>query len=278
MAYKAMTLLVKLGFHLFLSDMKAISIWASQNQKTAILLIIIFEVLKCSIGFDIGHHFLPVFSSGVIELSVLSLVILSTIVQTSYQHQTDTLNKEAHRKFRLTCTGIIMASSLCLSILLGNHLKGLGYQVRSIYAANAAERVTAAENKKSGAPVKVTERKTRKGFVSRLLSKKTASEDPKSNSRITYVLLFFLSLLLTIAGLILTCQLACGGYSLLAILAFLVSLGVLSGGLYFLIRAFKKDLKPFQSLTQKEKKKEQLKFFVIWILLGAAIALIALLS
>ncbi|WP_259016750.1 hypothetical protein [Emticicia fluvialis] len=261
--------------------MKAISIWASQNQKTAILLIIIFEVLKCSIGFDIGHHFLPVFSSWAIELSVLGLVFLTTFVQTSYQHQTGTLNKEAHRKFRLMSTGAIMASSLFLSILLGNHLKGLGYQVHSIYVANAAERVTTTateNNKKNGAPIKVTEKKTRKGFVSRLLSKKTVSEDPKSNSRITYALLFFLSLLLTFAGLILTCQLACGGFSLLAILAFLVSLGVLSGGLYFLIRAFKKDLKPFQSLTQKEKKKEQLKFFVIWILLGAAIALIALLS
>ena len=280
MSNNDMTRLVILAFHYILSDMKAISIWASQNQKKAILLIIVFEVLKCLIGFDIGHNFLPGLSSGAIELSVLGLVLLITFVQNDYQHRANTLSKESHRRFRLRSTGVIMVSSLFLSILVGNHFKGLGYSVRSVFVANAAESVTTttADISKNGADNTVTEKKEKKGLLSRLFGKRTSSANPKSNSRITYVLLFLLSLLLTYAGLIITCSLACGGFSILAVLTFLISLGVLSAGIYFLIRAFKKDIKPLQSLSKEEKKKERNNFFIIWVLLGAAIALVALLS
>src|SRR6218665_1963980 len=118
--------------------MNVISIWASRNTKKAIAFIVIIEFAKSIIGFDIGHNFLPTLSSSFIELTVLGIVFLVTFVQANYKYQAQTLGKEAHRQLRLRSTGIIFLSSLFLSVLMGNHFRGLGYSVNSVFIANAA--------------------------------------------------------------------------------------------------------------------------------------------
>lgn len=252
--------------------MNVISIWASRNTKKAILLIIIFEVLKLGIGFDIGQHFIPTLSPVFIELAVLSLVLLVTYVQNNYKHKAPVLSKEAHRQFRLRSTSIIFLSSLFLSMLLGNHFKGLGYNINSIVVANAAVTIPA-DSVQTPPSDDIKDKKQVKKHKFRLFSKKTtADDDPHSNKRIGYVLLFLLSLVLSYLGLYLSCGILCSGYGVLAALLFITTLGVLAGGIYFLIKAFSNPVRPNSLMTPQEKKKERKKFFIIWALVGVAAA------
>ncbi|RFS18054.1 hypothetical protein [Emticicia sp. C21] len=256
--------------------MNRISIWASRNTKKAITFIIIIEFVKSIIGFDIGHNFLPTFSSGFIELAVLGLVFLITFVQANYKYQIQNLNKEAHRQLRLRSTGILFLSSLLLSILAGNHFKELGYSINSPFATNAAVSMSADSVLTTTTVAK--EKKQTAKYKFRLFANKTADDDPYSNRRIGYVLLFLLSLVLTYVGLYLTCGILCSGYGVLALLVFITSLGVFSGGLYFLIKAFNKPVKPISTMTGQEKRKERRKFLLIWGILSLATGIFLLIT
>jgi hypothetical protein len=70
----------------------------------------------------------------------------------------------------------------------------------------------------------------------------------------------------------------CSGYGVLSVLALLVTLGVLSGGIYFLIKAFSSPVKPFSNMTREEKKKERKKFFILWGVLSVAAGILLLVS
>ncbi|MBA4849111.1 hypothetical protein [Emticicia sp. BO119] len=258
--------------------MHLISIWAGRNTRKAISLIVIFEFVKSIIGFSIGHNFLPGLSTSFIETAVLGLVFLITFVQANYKYQSQKLNKEVHRRLRLTSTGLLFLSSLFLSILLGNQLRGLGYSTNSFFAAKAAVTIpsdsihtttTSLIVQKSNRPLK---------HKFRLFSKKTADDDPYSNRRIGYVLLFLLSLVLTYIGVYLTCGVLCSGYGVLALLIFLTSLGVLSGGIYFLIKAFSHPVKPISTMSGNEKRKERRKFLLTWGILSLATAIFLLIT
>lgn len=237
------------------------------------MLIVIIEFTKSIIGFNIGHHFLPSFSPSFIELAVLVIVFLITFVQTSYQHQTEVLSKEAHRRLRLRSTTTLFVCSLFLSILLGNHFKGLGYSINSISGANAA--VTIPADSVQTSPTNESKDKKHKF---RLFAKKTADDNPYSGRRIGYVLLFLLSLVLSYFGVYLTCSIACSGYGVLAVLTFLITLGIFSGGVYFLIKAFSKKIRPYATMNKEEKKKERKKFFILWGILSAIAGLFILIQ
>ncbi len=257
--------------------MNLISIWASHNTKKAITFIVIIEFAKSIIGFDIGHNFIPKLSPAFIELAVLSLVLLITFVQANYKYQAQTLSKEAHRQLRLKSTGILFLSSLFLSILGGNHFRGLGYSIGSPFAVNAAVSMSTDSVQITAATV-AKEKKYTSKHKFHLFAKKTADDDPYSNRRIGYVLLFLLSLVLTYAGLYLTCGVLCSGYGVLALLIFLTSLGVLSSGIYFLVKAFSKPVKPISTMTGEEKRKERRKFLLIWGILSVATGIFLLIQ
>lgn len=257
--------------------MNLISIWASRNNKKAITFIVIIEFAKSIIGFEIGHNFLPILSPAFIELAVLGLVLLITFVQANYKYQAQTISKEIHRQLRLRSTGILFLSSLFLSILMGNHFRGLGYSINSVFVANAAVSMPA-DSVQAKASTVTKDKKQASKHKFRLFAKKTADDDPYSNRRIGYILLFLLSLVLTYAGLYLTCGVLCSGYGVLALLIFLTSLGVLSGGIYFLVKAFTKPVKPISTMTGDEKKKERRKFLLIWGILSVATGIFLLIT
>ncbi|GAB3514549.1 hypothetical protein [Emticicia fontis] len=257
--------------------MNTISIWASRNTKKAITAIVIIEFAKSIIGFDIGQHFLPKLSTGFIELAVLGLVLLITFVQANYKYQAQSLSKEAHRQLRLQSTGIVFLSSLLLSIFLGNHFKSLGYSINSPFTANAAVSISA-DSVQTTTTTVATEKKLHTKHKFRLFAKKTADDDPYSNRRIGYVLLFLLSLVLTYVGLYLTCGILCSGFGVLALLVFLTSLGVFSSGLYFLIKAFSHPVKPISMMDRAEKRKERRKFLLIWGILSVATGIFLLIT
>ena len=86
--------------------------------------------------------------------------------------------------------------------------------------------------------------------------------------RVGYFLLFLAGVFLSFSGAYLACSLACGGYGLLAALVILLSIGVLAGGIYFLIRMVDRNMKPFRDMTRDERKREGRRY--LWTLLGTA--------
>jgi hypothetical protein len=258
--------------------MKTISIWASKNQKFAIAFIIIIELLKGFIGFAIGSDFLPTFSNATIELLVLLIVFVISFVHINYQHQALELSKIAHHKFRIKSTEIIFLSSFLLAILLGNHFKNSGYSINNQLISYAGVTIKT-DSVQERETVTVFEKIIRKHQTihkkHQLFSKQTTKNSTNdTGKRIGYVLLFMLSLVLTYLAAYLTCSLACGGYAFLTILALLLALGIFAGGLYFLMKAFRKTIKPSKEMTHEEKKKERKRFFAILGIVIAAFVLI----
>lgn len=262
--------------------MKTISIWASKNQKLAIACIIIIELLKGIMGVAIGNDFLPIFSNATIELSVLVIIFFISFVQINYRHKALDLSKEMSHQLRLKSTVTIFLSSFLLAILLGNHFKGLGYSIDNqlVSYAGVTIKTDSVQQKETTTVFEKILKQNKKSHTKDQLFSNNKTENSSSNSskRIGYILLFVLSLALTYVGVALSCSIACSGYGVLAILALLLTLGILSGGIYFLIKSFKKTIKPSKEMTHDEKRKERRKFFAIWGIATAVLALWILLS
>lgn len=262
--------------------MKTISIWASKNQKLAIAFIVIIELLKIIFGAAIGNDFLPTFSNNTIEISFLVIVFFVSFVQINYETEAPFLNKNAHRKLRLKSTGIIFLSTFFLSILLGNYFKNLGYSIDNQLVSYAGVTIKT-DSTQQNANLTVFEKIVKVKQFSQnnkpfFLKKTTENSTSDGGKRFGYVLLFVLSLVLTYVGLALSCSLACSNYAVWAILAFLATLGILSGGIYFLIKVFREVIKPSKEMTHEEKRKERKKFFAIWGIVTAAVALFILIA
>jgi MFS family permease len=262
--------------------MKTISIWASKNQKLAIACIIIIELSKGLMGAAIGNDFLPIFSNATIELSVLILIFFISFIQINYRHQAVNLSKERSHQLRLKSTAMIFLSSFLLAILLGNHFKGLGYSIDNqlVSYAGVTIKTDSVQQKETKTVFEKIIKQNQKSHTKEQLfsNNKTENSSNDTGKRIGYILLFVLSLALTYVGVALSCSIACSGYGVLAILALLLTLGILSGGIYFLIKSFKKTIKPSKEMTHDEKKKERRKFFAIWGIATAVFALWVLLS
>lgn len=260
--------------------MKTISIWASKNQKWAIAFIIIIELLKGLIGAAIGNDFLPTLSNATIELSVIVIVFIISFVQINYRYHAPELSKVVHHKLRLKSTAIIFLSSFLLAILLGNHFKGLGYSINNQLISYAGVTIKTDSVQKQET-LTVFEKTIKQSIHKKhqLFSKQTTENSTNDNGkRIGYVLLFILSLALSYIGIALSCSIACSGYGVFAILALLLTLGILSGGIYFLMKAFKKTIKPSKEMTREERKKERKRFFAIWGIVAAVFALLLVLG
>jgi MFS family permease len=262
--------------------MKTISIWASKNQNLAIAFIIIIELLKGLMGFAIGNDFLPILSNATIELSVLAIVFIISFVQINYRHYAPELTKEKYYKFRIKSTAIIFLSSFLLAILLGNHFKNVGYLVSNqlISYAGVTIKTDSVQQQEGLTIFEKTIKKNQSNHKKHQLFSKQSTENSTNDTgkRIGYVLLFMLSLILSYFGLALSCSIACSGYGVLAILAILLTLGIFSGGIYFLIKSFRKTIKPSKEMTHEEKKKERKKFFAIWGIVTAIAALLIIIS
>ena len=255
--------------------MKTISIWASKNQYQAITLIVLIEFIKNIIGFSIGNDAFPILSKPFIELGVLAIVLLVSFLQIYYQHEAQSLTKEAHYQLRIRSTTFIFFCSFVLSVLLGNHFKGLGYsfhsQTETFAATSTATSVDSTTTTVSSSSNKLTTKKKH-----HLFSKKATTESSDTGKRIGYILLFLLSLVLTYGGAFISCSIACSGYGFWAVLTFLLTLGIFSAGVYFLIKAFSKNPTRLADMSKEQRKKERKKYFIIWGIVTLAVGLFTL--
>jgi MFS family permease len=206
------------------------------------------------------------------------IVFFVSYWQINDEYQVLELNKNNRYSFRVFKTATVFLCTFLLSILVGNYFKRVDYRIDSQWnsyagvttkkdSVNVAESLSFFE--------KVIQQKHNFETNTQKLSKTQTNDTGK---RVGYVLLFMLSLILTYFGAVLSCSLACSSYGFFAILAFLLTLGILSGGFYFLIKSFRKTIKTSKEMTHEEKKKERKKFFTIWGVVTAIIALLIVIA
>jgi hypothetical protein len=88
-------------------------------------------------------------------------------------------------------------------------------------------------------------------------------EKKEGPRKLLHVLLFVLSLGLTLAGLSISCTIACSGYTVFAWIGIITTLRFLGGGIFFLIKALSKR-RPigYRNLSKSQRKKEWKNFFL----------------
>lgn len=237
--------------------------WASQNIPRARFLFVSGEVFRLSIAFLLGKSLL--FKPDYNE-TIFLVLMLSATVFTVFRYPAGRRNFGSYRSRALT----LMLSSFTLAFLSGN-LFSARQPVRNLISATDYY-----EAPRNGLLDQVQQQNTPKHPVIKMHNSVTEEPAIPTGKRLLYVLLFLVSLPLTYFGLILACTLGCNGFPVFAWLAVITSFGVFSGGIYFLIKAFRKKARPHKSLDKKGKKKEWKNFFLTWLITFGA-AMIALL-
>ncbi|KPM47823.1 hypothetical protein [Jiulongibacter sediminis] len=240
--------------------------WAQVNIKKAQWTLAATETIRLLIGLFLGYKVLH--GVGVNELVLVTILTLSAFFVV--------MNRPVGRRNfsqYIRKAGLLSLCSFVLSFTLGGVLSG--NQINS--SANlvmAFDDIT--ETSKSGLLDKAL-KQTKQLKVELKAIKKNKTKEPAK--RWPYLLLFLLSLPLTYFGLILSCSLSCSGYGVLAILTFVLTSGVFSGGIFFLIKALrKKASKKYKNMSCDERKGEWKNFLLVWVVTAVGVALTILLG
>lgn len=228
-----------------------ISLWASKNLLRSRILLILTEVFRLGIGIWLGSTWMKL---DTIDIWVTLLVLVIPLLQNIF-------SDVQSRKFMLRGNALLFTCSFALSFLLGSQFK----------SKEVFKQVHATEVKTNLDSVRVASLESLK-----TVEKTTGQEDKREDKQVRWfsAFLFLLAMILTYLGVVLACSLSCSGYGLAAALVFLLSTGVFSSGLYFLIKLFSKGkLRYPRNNTKEHKRKERKRFFKIW---GVLVGLIAL--
>ncbi|MFD1142963.1 hypothetical protein ACFQ4C_17690 [Larkinella insperata] len=85
----------------------------------------------------------------------------------------------------------------------------------------------------------------------------TPREAPHTGTKVVYVLLFLAGAFLALLSSGLACRLACSNHGFAAVMVGLLGAGILAGGIYFLGRAFTKNMKLYREMTRTERQREK---------------------
>lgn len=240
----------------------AIEHWAQANIKKAQWILVATETTRLLIGLFLGYRLLH--GIGVNEIILVTILNLSTFFVV--------MNRPVGRRNfsqYIKKAGLLSLCSFVLSFTLGGVLSGNQINA-STNQVMAFDELT--EAPKSGL-LEEAIRETKQPKITLKSLKKNETKD-ESAKRWPYILLFLLALPLTYFGLIMSCSLSCSGYGVLAVLTFVLTSGVFSGGIFFLIKAIrKKASKKYKNMSKKERKREWKDFFLVWAVTGAAILL-----
>ncbi|QHV95182.1 hypothetical protein [Spirosoma endbachense] len=229
--------------------MKKLSYWARQHSWSAISLIIILEIIKGWIGVRFGFRFLPALPGLLIELSVVAIAIGALAIEKNYFRQAATpfLTKTGSYDLRVRSSFYLFTASFILSIVLGNRCQHFVTPQKNSFSVWAASsRVEGAidgvENQKEINPDNHrSTRLTRKALrEERRLSRQKHNQRPANADTAAYILLFLVGVGLAFLGAGLACNLSCSNQGLAAVLVGLLALGAFAGGIYFLVKAFRR--------------------------------------
>lgn len=238
--------------------MKQLSYWANRHRYLAIASIILLEFLKGWIGFRIGSRFWPPLPGIAIELIVTVLVIAVLCIERNYRNRLATLvlPKAEQYVLRTRTAFFLLTASLLLSMLLGNRFQYVADPQDTSSLAWASTRRSSetggsATSQSETAPndIQKTRPLTRQELRhERKLAHQNHKHRPAHEKTVPYLLLFLAGLVLAWLGSALVCRLVCANQGVAAVLVGLVALGALGGGIYFLVKALRRNA-PRRSVT-----------------------------
>ncbi len=268
--------------------MKRISIWAHRHTLPAISLIILFETINALIGLTLGAG---IWSAG-LPIGLTSpwflhgLVALLVGAAAGMQDYGKIVGQLSRRMKHAGLFGVFTLN-LCLFIACGAIWAERSQTLHPSGGLGSYSRIEAGRD--SGRAVSATEgdyvrekalRQQKKAGVFRNVLRRddTPAGKDLTGTRIGYIFLFLLDLTLAYFSVPLACGLLCAEKAFLAALVFLLGTGVLSGGIYFLIRALKPDLKLYRDMTRDERKREGRRYFRTWLATLGGVVLLGLLA
>ena len=230
--------------------MRHLSYWASQHTRAAIGAIVLLDVVKNVIGIHLGFRFFSALPGMVIEFMAIGVVVAALLLEKNYrrQWQTDSISKDRLYQLRIYSTFWLFIGSFCLSMLLGNRcqqfvnpnssdftVRAAANRVGNSVETDAGQVATPSDNIQKTRPL--TRRELRE---ERRLVRQKHRQRPAETSTGGYVLLFLLGVGLAFLGAGLACNLSCANHGFAAALVGLLAVGALAGGIYFLIKAFRR--------------------------------------
>lgn len=260
----------------FLPRPNKLTYWASQNIRLAMALIILIEIVKFGIGFYLGKNALPIISSNSASIFVLIIAISSFVFQSFFSEKAQSISRKAAFPYVFKGNLILFISSFLLSSIVGNQWTRIENPTDKA-AVFATLTVEHRNDINVDSLLQAVEEEQRLS-----ISQKPTKEEVSSNDdlkRLGYFLLFVLATLLTYFGLILACSIACSGYGVLAVLVLLLDVGIFSGGIYFLLKVFRKGkIKKWKEMSKPERKKEWRRYLKTLLFTVGALATFILLA
>lgn len=245
--------------------MKNLSQWASRHAPLAIALIIGCEVVNGFNGFILGAALLDMLPVAGLHAGVAVLVSLAVGVRLLARTGGGDFN------FRRACLfGAFLGNFLLFGLLGGlTAPRPQSHDVpTSAWGSRRIEsRTDTLVRPDSLRPVKAS-----------AVVQERRKSDKQGGKRVGFVLLFVLSLFLMYFTTGLACGILCAGYGFFAAIVFLLGLGFLAGGIYFLGRVAEKPVKRLRDMTPAERRRTGRRFWLSWGLLTGIFTLLLLIA
>jgi heme/copper-type cytochrome/quinol oxidase subunit 4 len=253
--------------------MKAISLWAARNINKAIFLIVVFELCRIAIGFVFGVS-LPALSALTINVLVGLIAMLGLLIWFIFEkYDARVQNRFVFKRLMI---GALSFLTFFLSILGGNRIQN--YQPFTQVSASVE---THYEFKKEEIKTEQKAESLSKKEQRKISKQLKQTSEENSSKAIGFLLLFMLAMVLTYLSLFLACSLACSEQGFLAILVFLLAVGIFISGLYFIGRIFRKSFKSYKEMTKEERRRERKAWWrTFWsiVMVGGLLALLSAMS
>ncbi len=231
-----------------------LSFWASRHPHQAITLIIVIEITNILIGIMVGSAVFKGGSSAIIMGIIAGLILLKVLLRRYAALRLVDVTSQVRFVFQKQTFLCLFGLNLLTYTIAGGILGRMTAHPEgntALYSSLSSTSETVS-NRTSGE----TKLSFREKMYQKMARRSTNSADGNAGHRVGYFLLFLLGVGLAMLGAVLSCNIACSGYGVAAVLFFLLSIGVLAGGFYFFGRGIDQNMKPYKDMTREERKRE----------------------
>jgi len=231
-----------------------LSYWASRQPHQAIPLIILIEITNILLGIMVGSAILKGCSSAVLMGMIAGLILLKVIIRRYAALRLVDITSQARFVFQKQTFFCLF----CLNLFTYTIAGGILGRMTAHPDGNTAlySSLSSTSETLSSLTSGETKLSFREKMYQKMARRTTNAADGNAVHRVGYFLLFLLGVGLSILGAALSCNIACSGYGVAAVLVFLLAIGVLAGGFYFFGRGIDQNMKLYKDMTRDERKRE----------------------